>query len=71
ASLKHALSSPSAHPVSLPSPVSPGYRKSEPPIHLLTLNQMKMKRETLKKILNFVITVLTAVASAFCVQSCQ
>jgi len=39
--------------------------------YLLTLNQMKMKRETLKKILNFVITVLTAVASAFCVQSCQ
>ena len=32
---------------------------------------MKMKRETLKKILNFVITVLTAVASAFCVQSRQ
>ena len=30
-----------------------------------------MKRETLKKILNFVIIVLTAVASAFCVQSCQ
>lgn len=30
-----------------------------------------MKRETLKKILKFVITVLTAVASAFCVQSCQ
>lgn len=30
-----------------------------------------MKRETLKKILTFVITVLTAVASAFCVQSCQ
>lgn len=30
-----------------------------------------MKRETLKNILNFVITVLTAVASAFCVQSCQ
>ena len=30
-----------------------------------------MKRETLKKILNFVITVLTAEASAFCVQSCQ
>ena len=30
-----------------------------------------MKRETLKKILNLVITVLTAVASAFCVQSCQ
>ena len=34
-------------------------------------NQMKMKRETLKKILNFVITVLTAIASAFCVQSCK
>ena len=30
-----------------------------------------MKRETLKKILNFVITVLTAVTSVFCVQSCQ
>ena len=30
-----------------------------------------MKRETLKKILNFIITVLTAVTSAFCVQSCQ
>lgn len=53
------------------SKVSPGHRKSEPPIHLLTLNHMKMKKETLKKILNFVITVLTAVASAFCVQSSQ
>lgn len=30
-----------------------------------------MKKKTLKKILNFVITVLTAIASAFCVQSCQ
>lgn len=30
-----------------------------------------MKKETIKKVFNFIITVLTAVASAFCVQSCQ
>lgn len=30
-----------------------------------------MKKETSKKVINFIITVLTAVASAFCVQSCQ
>ena len=30
-----------------------------------------MKKETLKKIINFAITVLTAIASAFCVSSCQ
>lgn len=30
-----------------------------------------MKKETIKKAINFIITVLTAVASAFCVQSCQ
>ena len=30
-----------------------------------------MKKETIKKVINFIITVLTAVASAFCVQSCQ
>lgn len=30
-----------------------------------------MKKETIKKVTNFIITVLTAVASAFCVQSCQ
>lgn len=30
-----------------------------------------MKKETFKKVINFIITVLTAVASAFCVQSCQ
>ena len=30
-----------------------------------------MKRETIKKIINLLITVLTAVASAFCVQSCR
>ncbi|MGO5122136.1 smalltalk protein [Prevotella sp. Sow4_E9_plate] len=29
-----------------------------------------MKKETIKKVINFVITVLTAVLSAFCVQSC-
>ena len=28
-----------------------------------------MKKETIKKVINFVITVLTAVLSAFCVQS--
>lgn len=30
-----------------------------------------MKKETIKKVINFIITVHTAVASAFCVQSCQ
>ena len=30
-----------------------------------------MKKETIKKVINFIITELTAVASAFCVQSCQ
>lgn len=30
-----------------------------------------MKKETIKKVINFIITVLAAVASAFCVQSCQ
>ena len=30
-----------------------------------------MKKETLKKIINFTITVLTAIVSAFCVSSCQ
>ena len=29
-----------------------------------------MKKETIQKVINFVITVLTAVLSAFCVQSC-
>ncbi len=29
-----------------------------------------MKKETIKKVINFVITVLTAVLSAFCVQNC-
>ena len=30
-----------------------------------------MKKETIQKAINFVITVLTAVLSAFCVQSCK
>ncbi len=30
-----------------------------------------MKRDTIKKIINLLITVLTAVASAFCIQSCR
>jgi len=30
-----------------------------------------MKKETIKKLINLLITVLTAVASAFCVQSCK
>ena len=30
-----------------------------------------MKKETLKTVLNFIITVLTAIASAFCVSSCK
>ncbi|WOF87186.1 smalltalk protein [Segatella copri] len=30
-----------------------------------------MKKETVQKVINFVITVLTAVLSAFCVQSCK
>ena len=30
-----------------------------------------MKKEAIKKVINFIITILTAVASAFCVQSCQ
>lgn len=30
-----------------------------------------MRKETVKKIINLIITVLTAVASAFCVQSCN
>nr|WP_295305340.1 smalltalk protein [uncultured Prevotella sp.] len=30
-----------------------------------------MKKEVIKKIINLLITVLTAVASTFCVQSCK
>lgn len=30
-----------------------------------------MKKDTVKKLINLIITILTAVASAFCVQSCR
>ena len=30
-----------------------------------------MKKETLKTVINFIMTVLTAIASAFCVSSCK
>ena len=30
-----------------------------------------MKKKTLKTVINFIITVLTAIASAFCVSSCK
>ena len=30
-----------------------------------------MKKETIKKIINTIITILTAVASALCIQSCK
>ena len=30
-----------------------------------------MKKENWKTIINFIITILTAIASAFCVQSCK
>ena len=30
-----------------------------------------MKKETLKTVINFIITILTAIAGAFCVSSCK
>ena len=30
-----------------------------------------MKKENLKTVINFIITVMTAIASAFCVSSCK
>lgn len=30
-----------------------------------------MKKESVKKIIDLIITIITAVASAFCVQSCR
>ncbi|WP_367400515.1 smalltalk protein [Segatella copri] len=36
-----------------------------------TLIINKNEKETIQKIINFVITVLTAVLSSFCVQSCK
>jgi len=38
---------------------------------MLDDNNLRMKKETWKTIINFLITVLTAIASAFCVQSCK
>ena len=41
-------------------------------IHLVLIikKQSKMKKVNWKNIINFLITVLTAVASSFCVQNC-
>nr|WP_297658770.1 smalltalk protein [uncultured Prevotella sp.] len=30
-----------------------------------------MKKENIKKVINFIITILTAALSSFCVQSCK
>lgn len=30
-----------------------------------------MKKENIKAIINFLITILTAIASTFCIQSCK
>lgn len=30
-----------------------------------------MKKENIKPIINFLITILTAIASTFCIQSCK
>ncbi len=30
-----------------------------------------MKKENIKKVINLIVTVLTAIASSFCVQSCK
>jgi len=30
-----------------------------------------MKKETIKKVINLIVTILTAIASSFCVQSCK
>ena len=42
---------------------------------ILNINHFKtfitMKKENLKAVINFIITVLTAITSAFCVSSCQ
>ena len=56
---------------------SPGFSVL-PIIHFIHFNfsilikfSILMKKETVKKIINLVITILTAIASAFCVQSCR
>ena len=35
------------------------------------IKHQPMRKETIKKIINLIITVLTAIASAICVQSCK
>ncbi|WP_299337122.1 smalltalk protein [uncultured Prevotella sp.] len=30
-----------------------------------------MKKENIKTLINFIITILTAIASTFCIQSCK
>lgn len=30
-----------------------------------------MKKENIKALINFIITILTAIASTFCIQSCK
>ena len=37
---------------------------------IFNIKHQPMRKETVKKIINLIITVLTAVLSAFCVQSC-
>ena len=54
-----------------------GYLLILPASFLLTENStfnikhQPMRKETIKKIINLIITVLTAIASAICVQSCK
>lgn len=50
---------------------SPGFSVL-PIIHFIHFKfSILMKKETVKKIINLVITIFTAIASAFCVQSCR
>ena len=51
-----------------------GYSRILAHLYYLFINinfPILMKKETVKKIINLVITILTAIASAFCVQSCR
>ena len=40
-------------------------------VNQVLVNHQTMRKETIKKIINLIITVLTAIASAVCVQSCK
>lgn len=43
----------------------------QPQQYCITINPTStMKKENIKTIINFIITVLTAIASTFCMQSC-